>query len=92
MEQGFNVASLFSVSQGCGSISHQELNKAKRLCKIEKTELNTDNIQNMVERENAFVEQYQNEIDPWRKERNGQDKERLERHSLVRTELMEEED
>ena len=56
MEQSFNVATLFSVSQGSGSMSYQELNKAKRLCTIEKTELNTDNIQYMVERENAFVE------------------------------------
>ncbi len=47
--------------------------KAKKFCTIQKTELITDNVQYMVERENEYVEHYQKEIDPQRKERDVKD-------------------
>ena len=66
--------------------------KAKKFCTIQKTELITDNVQYMVERENEYVEHYQKEIDPQRKERDVKDQERLERHGKISSELLEEED
>ena len=46
----------------------------------------------MVERENAFIESYTNEIAPQRQERIEKDKERLERKAKIQNELLEQED
>ncbi len=97
MVQAFNIAGLFAFSSMPGgksenSVSNQDMMKAKKFCTIQKTELITDNVQYMVERENEYVERYQKEIDPWRKERDVKDQERLERHGKISSEVLEEED
>lgn len=70
MVSQFNVATLFKINllpQGGSAadrMTRAELEKAKQACQIEKTELEIDNLQYMVERENAYIESFSNEIGP----------------------------
>ena len=76
MVSHFSVVSLFkvnmlpmsgdsSVKPVCGA----ELEKVKKLCALEAAQPEYENIQPLIERENAFVETYQNDIAPQRQER-----------------------
>ena len=72
MVSHFSVVSLFkvnmlptgdsSVKPVCGS----ELEKVKKLCALEAAQPEYENIQPLVERENAFCETYQSDIAPQR--------------------------
>jgi len=73
-ESKFNVACLFKVNllpgTNCAtaalSFRPADLARVKAACTLQKTELETDNIKWMVERENAFCEAFERDILPER--------------------------
>ena len=72
MVSNFNLAGLFRVnllpsgSDSAVSVTQADLVKVKKLCQIEKTECEYENFEQLIERENAFTENYQSEVAPCR--------------------------
>ena len=98
MVSNFSVVSLFKINMlptgdsTVKPITGAEIEKVKKLCALEAAQPEYENIQPLVERENAFVETYQNDIAPQRQERIEMHKTRLERKANIQNELMEEEE
>ena len=76
MVQAFNVASLFKVNLVPGSgadgakVTQAELLKVRKLCaQVIREPPASSEIQEMIERENQFVQNYEAEIAPQRQER-----------------------
>ena len=76
MVQAFNVASLFKVNLVPGSgadgakVTQADLLKVRKLCaQVIREPPTSSEIQEMIERENQFVQNYEAEIAPQRQER-----------------------
>lgn len=74
-------------------LSQAELGKVRKLCaQVKREPPAIPDIQEMVERENLFVQHYEDEIAPQRQERVDRTQERLERKARIQDELLLEED
>ena len=75
MVQGFSIENLFRINlvPGAGAdgpkLTTADINQVKKLCALQSVEVPSDDIQEMVERENTFIGHYESEIAPQREER-----------------------
>ena len=98
MVSNFNIINLFRVgmtpsgNQPDMQLSKQDMAQVRRYCTLKKTELEDENIQPMIERENAFHDSFQSELAPQREARIEEHKDRTQRKSQMQNDLMEQED